>query len=64
MLLGLFLGCCNGHVALWETGKPDPVKQYPYPVALLPPADQDALQKGIPADDPLELAQLLEDFLS
>ena len=64
LLLGFILGCYRGHVALWEEGNPKPLIQYPYPISLLPPADQAALREGIPIADQLELARLLEDYLS
>ena len=64
LFLAFLLGSYNGYVALWQSGCPEPAEIYPYPVSLLPPADQAALEQGIPAADSLELAQLLEDYLS
>ena len=64
MLLGLILGCYRNHVALWKTGNPEPIQQYPYPLSVFPPQDQDSLRRGIPIRDKTELAQLMEDFLS
>ena len=64
LLLGLLLGCHNGYVALWKAGNPTPLTLYPYPVSLLPPADQIALAEGIPIKDFRELSQRLEDYLS
>ncbi len=64
LLAGLTLGICRGYVALWQDGKNKPEAVYPYPAALLPPEDQQALEKGIPVENQEELAKLLEDFLS
>jgi len=63
-LFTLFLGCHEGYIALWKTGAAEPEQRYPYRVSSLPPADQTALEQGIPITDPMELAQRLEDFLS
>lgn len=64
LLAGMTLGIFRGHVALWRNSSPDPEAVYPYSAALLPPEDQAALARGIPADSPEALARLLEDFLS
>lgn len=64
LLAGMTLGIYRGHVALWQSGSAEPETVYPCPAALLPPEDQAALAKGIPADSPEALARLLEDFLS
>ncbi len=62
--LGFILGSYNGYVALWSKGKPEPDRVYPYRVSTLPPADQEALRKGITAENIIELTRLLEDYLS
>ena len=64
LALGFILGTHNGYVALWSKGKAQPDRVYPYRVSTLPPADQQALRKGIHAENILELTQLLEDYLS
>ena len=64
LALGLYLGSFRGYVALWEEDKTDPRVIYPYKVTSLPPADQRALELGIPVRSDRELARLLEDFLS
>lgn len=64
LLLGMILGCHNGRVALFTPGNPRPSRVYPFPVAALPPEDQQALAKGIHVDDSRELDRLLEDYLS
>lgn len=64
LMMGLLLGSCNGYVALWRSGSETPVRVYPYSLASLPPADQQALQEGIPVENQQELAHLLEDYLS
>ncbi len=62
LLLGGFLGIYNGHLAIFETGKPTQV--FPYAAENYPPCDQAALQQGIPYGTPLEKQRILEDFLS
>lgn len=64
LALGFILGSHNGYVALWTEGRAEPDRTFPYRVSSLPPADQEALAKGIRAEDILELTQLLEDYLS
>ena len=64
LVLGLVLGSCRGYVALYEEGKEEPRQVFPYQVRSLPPADQAALEKGIPIRSEKELQHLLEDFLS
>ena len=64
LALGFILGSHNGFVALWTDGKTEPDRTFPYRITSLPPADQEALRKGIRAEDILELTQLLEDYLS
>ena len=62
--VGFLLGCYKGYLALWTGSQPEPTQVFPYPVSALPPADQEALKKGIYAEDQLDLARLLEDYLS
>jgi hypothetical protein len=64
LILGLILGTHKGFIAIWETGNTEPMKTFPVAVSSLPPADQAALQRGIPIDSAGALAQLLEDYLS
>lgn len=64
-LIFLFiLGNHNGYIALWKTTDPQPVQIFPYSVSTLPPADQQALEKGIPIASIEQLHRLLEDYLS
>ena len=64
VLCMFLLGVRDGYITLWKAGDPEPVRQFPYKAAYLPPADRLALEKGIIVDHPRELAQLLEDYLS
>ena len=64
LLLGFLLGISDGYIALWKDGTTQPVRVFPYRAENLPVADQRALEKGIHLDSELELAQLLEDYLS
>ena len=64
LIFGFLLGVKNGNVALWEDGKPDPIRVFPYSANNLPPADRQALEKGIHLDSKLQLIQLIEDYLS
>ena len=64
LILGLYLGCHKGYLALMDTDKEAPLQIYPCPVSSLPSADQAALERGIPVKNEKELAHRLEDFLS
>ena len=64
MLLGLVLGSYKGYVALFDENATEPRQIFPYKTESLPPADQQALEKGIPVRDMERLQQLMEDFLS
>ena len=64
LLFGFLLGVHNGNVALWEDGKADPIRVFPYPADNLPTADRQALEKGIHLDSKLQLIRLIEDYLS
>ena len=64
LLFGFLLGVSDGYIALWKDGGAKPVQVFPYRAENLPVADQKALADGIRIDSELELAQLLEDYLS
>lgn len=64
LIFGFLLGIQNGYVALWEDGKADPIRVFPYAANNLPAADRQALEKGIHLDSKLQLIQLIEDYLS
>ena len=64
LLLGLLLGVHNGNVALWKDNDPDPIYVSPYPVSMLPAADQALLQKGIRFKNFKELSVYIEDYFS
>lgn len=61
---GLVLGSFRGYVALFDKGNAEPRMVYPYAIASLPRADQDALETGISVRGEEELRQMLEDYLS
>ena len=61
---GLILGSWKGHVALFEKGAEEPSQIFPCPVDSLPPADQSALEQGIPIRNQRDLQQVIEDYLS
>ena len=64
LVLGFLLGIQNGNVALWEDGKEDPIRVFPYSASNLPAADRQALENGIHLDSKLQLIRLIEDYLS
>ena len=64
MMLSLFLGVYKSRLALLDDTSADPVAVYPLAVSMLPEADQLALSRGIPIGSGLDLARLLEDYLS
>jgi len=65
LILAMFLlGNHKGYLALWKEDHPEPCQIFPVKVDSLPETDQTALDQGIPARSEMELAQLLEDFLS
>jgi len=64
LLVGFLLGIHDGHFALWKDTAAEPLQVFPYSVAMLPSADQQALRNGIHLSDELQLQQLLEDYLS
>lgn len=61
---GLMLGSFRGYVALFDKGRAEPRMVYPYAIAALPKADQEALEAGISVAGEEELRQMLEDYLS
>lgn len=64
LLLYWVLGAWKGYVAIFEKGQEEPRQIFPYSVASLPPADQEALEQGITVRTEQQLQQLLEDYLS
>ena len=64
LVVGFLLGVQNGLVALWEDGKPEPIRVFPYQVSNLPLHDQQKLEAGIHLDNKLQLIKLIEDYLS
>ena len=64
LALMFLLGNHKGYLALWKEGQPDPYQIFPVKIASLPPSDQESLARGNRARSDLELAGLLEDFLS
>lgn len=62
--LGMILGSFRGYVALFDEEESEPLQVFPYRIEALPPADQAALNNGIPVRSEKELAHLLEDYLS
>lgn len=64
VLLSLYLGLCNGRIALWDSEQPKPLHTFPYRAALYPEMDRKALEQGIPISDKESITKLLEDYLS
>ncbi len=64
LLAAYLLGSHKGYLALWKEDCPEPYQIFPVKTASLPEHDQLVLEAGIPARSELELASLLEDFLS
>jgi hypothetical protein len=58
------LGSFRGFLALFQDDRPEPRQIYPLKISSLPPADQQALERGIPVRSEKQLQHLLEDFLS
>ncbi len=56
------IGVWQGRVAVFEGENLDPVRVMETPVIALPEPDRQALEAGIPVDDPVVLAGLLEDY--
>lgn len=61
---GFLLGIHDGYIALWQGEDPQPVRIFPYRAELLPPADQQRLEKGIRVQTREDVTRLLEDFCS
>lgn len=64
LALLFLLGNHKGYLALWKEDNPEPYQIFPVKIDSLPEADQKSLERGIRARSDLELAGLLEDFLS
>ena len=64
ILAGLILGSYQGRLALWMDASPLPIRIYPRSVSMLPVADQQKLEYGIPIENGSKLHRLLEDYLS
>ena len=64
LALYVILGSWKGYVAIFEKGETEPRQIFPTQVTSLPPADQQALEKGIIVRNERDLNQLLEDYLS
>ena len=64
LLLAFILGVRDGKVALWKDGVPEPVRVFPYRVEMLPPEARTALEKGVPIENPEQLEELAENYLS
>lgn len=56
------VGVWQGCVAVFEGDSGEPSRVLETPVSALPAADRQALEAGIPVDDPAVLAGLLEDY--
>ena len=63
-MIGYILGIRDGYITLWQDTSTIPLEVFPYRVEMLPPPDQQALQKGIHISSQEELSRLLEDYLS
>lgn len=62
--LFFLLGIKDGYVALWKDNSVVPLEVFPYKAQLLPPSEQQALEKGIRISTQEELMALLENYLS
>ncbi len=63
-LAAFLLGSHKGYLALWKDGSPEPYQIFPVKTDSLQDSDRQTLELGIPARSELELAELLENFLS
>ena len=63
-ILSMYLGIRDGNLALFQWHSEEPVAVYSMQVSMLPERDRQALREGIPIHSRLQLAQLLEDYLS
>ncbi len=64
LMLTMYLGLSNGHLAIYSSQDPCPLQILPYDAAMFCEADQQALAKGIPFTSAEELNKLLEDYTS
>ena len=64
LFIGFLLGISDGYITLWKDSGGYPLQVFPYRAEMLPPADQQALEKGIYITGKQDLARLLEDYLS
>ena len=64
VLLGLYLGLHNGHLALYRDDPKNIIHTFPYHFSLYPHVDQAALEQGIPIVEGSQLYRLLEDYMS
>ena len=64
MLFAFILGTHKGFLAVWKQGENNPCHIFSLKTNSLPQADQEFLNKGIPAPDLNALSRLLEDYLS
>ena len=62
--VGFILGIRNGYIALWEDGRAEPVRVFPYQAEALPSADRMRLEEGIRIDTADQLITLIEDYFS
>ena len=62
--LGFILSSFRGYIALFDEDQEEPRQVFPYRTETLPPADQLALEQGIPVLNEKVLQHLLEDFTS
>ena len=63
IVLLLYLGVHDGHLALFRQGHQVPVQVYSTGVSLFPKEDQQALTAGIPIKNTKHLSELLEAYL-
>ena len=64
LMLTLYLGQHQGYLALFEKDSDIPSQIFPYKISQYPPNDQRILNEGTVITSPLQLAKLLEDYLS
>ena len=64
LILGVLLGCYEGHLALFQSGVSMPIRVFEQEIRFLPEADQTLVKRGIPISSREQLSYLLEDYLS
>ena len=64
LLISLYLGMSNSHLAVYSQTDPNPLQILPYDVAMFSESDQKRLKEGIPFSTAAELSRLLEDYTS